>query len=138
MEQDRFAWLISKFSDDTAGIAHAMVVSADGVRMASSAWLPIDRAEQLASIAAGLLSICTGAARLLELGLPTRTLVELDRGVLLLMMIREGACLVVPAEPAANLEIVAFEMTRLVDQAGALLSPLLRTQPCPRPDARQP
>jgi predicted regulator of Ras-like GTPase activity (Roadblock/LC7/MglB family) len=131
--QDRFTWLISKFADDTEGVAHAVVVSADGVRIASSAGLPTDRAEQLGSITAGLLSICTGAARLLEFGPHTRTLVELDRGLMLLMMIRERACLVVLAEPTANLEIVAFEMSRLVDQAGALLSPLLRIRPGPDP-----
>ena len=42
----------------TPGAVHAVLATVDGVSVAVSAGLPGERAEQLATIGAGLLSIC--------------------------------------------------------------------------------
>jgi len=57
-----------------------------------------------------------------------RTVVEMERGVLLLMSVRDGSCLVVLASPDSSVGQVAYEMTVLVDQVGQILTPELRTE----------
>ncbi len=56
-------WLIGKFTKNTPGVAHAMVVSADGLPVAVSERLDRGRADQVAAIASGLASLTQGAAR---------------------------------------------------------------------------
>lgn len=56
------AWLVDGFTQRVPGVAHAAVVSADGLLMASSAGLPRDRADQLSAVASGLGSLTNGAA----------------------------------------------------------------------------
>ena len=49
-------------------MAHAVVVSADGLLLTASNRLPLDRADQLAAVASGLISLTQGAARCFEAG----------------------------------------------------------------------
>ena len=59
-------WLLANFADRVPGVAHAIAVSADGLLLAYSRDLPRDRADQLAAIASGLVSLTQGAARCFE------------------------------------------------------------------------
>jgi uncharacterized protein len=124
----RFGWLITDFTERVAGVAHAVVVSADGLLLASSAKLPRDRADQLAAVASGLLSLTQGAARCFEAGQVTETVVDMERGSMLQMGISDGSCLTVLAAPRCDMGLVAYEMTLLVERVGQLLTPAIRTQ----------
>jgi predicted regulator of Ras-like GTPase activity (Roadblock/LC7/MglB family) len=53
LEQD-VNWLITNFADRVPSIAHAIVVSSDGLPMAFSQNLPTDRVDQLAAVTSGL------------------------------------------------------------------------------------
>lgn len=53
-------WLLANFADRVPGVAHAVAVSADGLLLASSRDLPRDRADQLAAISSGLVSLTQG------------------------------------------------------------------------------
>ena len=66
-------WLLANFADRVPGVAHAIAVSADGLLLASSRDLPRDRADQLAAIASGLVSLTQGAARCFEGGAVLQT-----------------------------------------------------------------
>ena len=123
-----FAWLITDFVRQVPGVAHAVVVSADGLLLACSHGLPRDRAEQLSAVAAGLLSLTEGAARCFEAGEVSQTVVEMDRGYLFLMAISGGSSIVVLAAPNCDIGLVAYEMTMLVERVGQQLTPELRTQ----------
>src|SRR5690606_42094391 len=90
-------WLVSNFVEEVPGVAHAVVVSADGLPMAFSRGFPEDRADQLAAVAAGLVSLTQGAARVFEAGEVVQTLVEMERGLLLVMSFSDGSCLQVLA-----------------------------------------
>ena len=90
-------WLVANFAKATPGVAHAMVVSADGLPVAVSERLDRPRADQLAAIASGLASLTQGASRCFEGGLVTQTVVEMERGFLFVMSISDGSCLVVLA-----------------------------------------
>ncbi|MGH3761140.1 roadblock/LC7 domain-containing protein, partial [Actinophytocola sp.] len=63
-----FGWLITDFVRQVPGVAHAVVVSADGLLLAGSQGLPRDRAEQLSAVSSGLVSLTQGAARCFEAG----------------------------------------------------------------------
>ncbi|MFL6126603.1 roadblock/LC7 domain-containing protein [Actinophytocola sp.] len=122
----QFGWLVNNFADNVPGVAHAVVVSVDGLLLTASSQLPIDRAEQMAAIAAGLVSLNAGAAKLLGADEVVRAVVEMDLGSLLLTSIRDGSCLVVLAVRDCDIAQVAYEMNVLVDQVGQILTPQLR------------
>jgi uncharacterized protein len=122
----QFGWLVNSFAENVPGVAHAVVVSVDGLLLTGSSRLPIDRAEQMAAIAAGLVSLNLGAAKLLGADEVVRAVVEMDLGVLLLTSIKDGSCLAVLAVRDCDIAQVAYEMTVLVDQVGQILTPQLR------------
>ncbi len=121
-----FTWLIDGFVTRTPGVAHAAVVSTDGLLMAASSALPRDRADQLAAIASGLSSLTGGAARCFDGGEVVQTVVEMERGFVMLMAISDGSSLITLAEPACDIGLVGYEMTLLVDRVGESLTPTLR------------
>ncbi len=121
-------WLVQNFAKDTPGVAHAIVVSADGLPIALSERLDRAKADQLAAIASGLASLTQGAARCFEGGLVKQTVVEMDRGFLFVMSISDGSCLAVLAATSCNVGVVAYEMTVLVARAGDVLTPSLRAE----------
>ena len=75
-----FSWLVDNFANRTPGVAHAMVVSADGLPVAVSERLDRPKADQLAAIASGLASLTQGSARLIDGGPVQQTVVEMDQG----------------------------------------------------------
>ncbi|HEV8425024.1 MAG TPA: roadblock/LC7 domain-containing protein [Actinomycetes bacterium] len=121
-------WLVGNFAKATPGVAHAMVVSADGLPVAVSDRLDRPRADQLAAIASGLASLTQGASRCFDGGLVTQTVVEMDRGFLFVMSISDGSLLAVLAATSCNVGVVAYEMTVLVARAGDVLTPSLRAE----------
>jgi predicted regulator of Ras-like GTPase activity (Roadblock/LC7/MglB family) len=124
----RFGWLLTNFVDRVAGVSHAVVVSSDGLLLTSSTGLPRDRADQLAAVASGMSSLTRGAARVFGAGEVMQTVIEMQLGCMLLMSIADGSCLAVLASPDCDMGLVAYEMTLLVDRAGQLLTPELRSQ----------
>ncbi|GAA2318410.1 MULTISPECIES: roadblock/LC7 domain-containing protein [Nonomuraea] len=121
-------WLITDFVNTVPGVAHAVVVSSDGLPLAASAGFPPDRADQLAAIASGLVSLTQGAARVFEGGVVNQTIVEMQRGLMLIMSISDGSCLAVLAAPDCDMGLVAYQMTLMVDRAGQVLTPAVRAE----------
>jgi len=121
-------WLIGNFAKQTPSVAHAMVVSADGLPVAVSDRLDRPMADQLAAIASGLASLTQGAARLLDRGLVKQTVVGMDRGVLIGMSISDGSCLAVLAAAPCDVGVVAYQMAVLVTRVGEVLTPTLRAE----------
>jgi len=122
-----FDWLINDFVERVPGVAHGVTVSADGLLLTGSRGLPDERAEQLAAIACGLVSLTEGAARCFEAGNVNETIVEMDGGSMVMMSISDGSSIAVLAEPNCDLGQVAYEMARLVDRVGQVLTPELRS-----------
>lgn len=124
----QFGWLITDFTERVPGVAHAVVVSSDGLLLTASAKLPPDRADQLAAVASGLLSLTQGAARCFDAGAVAETVVEMERGLMLQMAVSDGSCLTVLAAPQSDIGMVAYEMALLVEQVGKMLTPELRAE----------
>lgn len=123
---ENMGWLLTNFADSIAGIAHVVAVSADGLLLASSRGLPEDRAEQLAAIAAGVVSLTEGTARYFNGGAVQQTIIEMDSGYLFLMSISDGSCLGVLASRTCDVGQVGYEMALLVDRVGQNLVPAPR------------
>jgi uncharacterized protein len=122
-------WLVTNFTTRVPDVAHAVVVSADGVLLARSEEIPPAFAEQLALITSGLASLMQGAARIFEAGLSTRALVVMDGGLMLVKMIGDGSSLAVLAALECDTDQVSYEMTLLVEAVGEALTPAARAQP---------
>lgn len=124
---NEYGWLVNDFVDRVPGVAHGVAVSADGLLLASSDGLPTDRADQLAAVACGLVSLTDGAAQCFEAGNVNETIVEMDAGTMLLMSISDGSCLAALADPGHDIGQIAYEMALLVDRVGRMLTPKSRT-----------
>ena len=111
-------WVMSRFVDDVPDAAHAILVSADGLLMASSTSIPGERAEQVAAVSSGLASLAVGAARLFEGGSVMQTIVEMEMGFLMLMSVGDGSNLTVLTTEEADIGQVGYEMALLVDRVG--------------------
>jgi predicted regulator of Ras-like GTPase activity (Roadblock/LC7/MglB family) len=120
------SWLLSNFADSVAGIAHVVAVSADGLLLASSRDLPADRGDQLAAIAAGVVSLTDGASRMFQAGGALQTVIEMDSGYLFLMSISDGSCMAVLAARSCDVGQVGYEMALLVERVGKALVPARR------------
>ena len=123
---ENFAWLISNFVDDVPGVDHAVVVSSDGLVLTSSRDFPEEHAEQLAAIASGMHSLAVGGAKLFAKGECEQLIVRMQQGHLFVMSISDGSCLAVLTAPTADMKVVAYQMTRLVENVGHALTPQLR------------
>ena len=121
-------WLVTDFTARVVHVAHAIVVSSDGVPMALSDNIPGDFVEQLAAITCGLVGLIQGAARILGAGLATRILVDMEGGLMLIMAMSDGSSLAVLAAPECDTDLVSYEMTLLVEAVGDVLSPTVLGQ----------
>jgi len=119
-------WLVTNFAERVPSVAHAIVVSSDGLPIAFSAGFPPDRADQLAAVTSGLTSLTQGACRMFEGGSVTQAVVDMQRGLLIVMAISDGSSLAVLVADDCDMGLVAYEMTLLVERVGFALTPEVR------------
>src|ERR1700689_4761810 len=119
-------WLITNFVERVPSVAHAIVVSSDGLPMAYSAGFPADRVDQLAAVTSGLTSLTQGASRVFEGGAVSQTVEEMQRGLLIVMAVRDGSSLALLAAADCGIGLVAYEMALMVERVGSSLTPEVR------------
>jgi predicted regulator of Ras-like GTPase activity (Roadblock/LC7/MglB family) len=111
--------LITELTERVPNVLHALMVSSDGVPVAVSGQLQPDLPERLSAITSGLISLAGGAARMFDGGTLTQAVVAMERGTLVIMAIDDGSSLAVLTTAAADLDLVAYEMTMLTEQVGS-------------------
>ena len=121
-------WLLVNFARQVPDVAHAVVVSDDGLRLATSADLPVDMADQLSAVISGLASLCSGTARLMSAGNVRQTIVDMDGGVMLVMTVGNRALIGVLAAPGCDLGQVGYETAMLVHRVADALEPGVREE----------
>jgi hypothetical protein len=119
-------WLVSDFVGRVRDVAHAVVVSADGLPLAFNARFPRDHADQLAAVTAGLASLTQGAAQVFQAGRVIQTAVEMEAGLFVVMTISNGSSLAVLVAAECDLGLIAYEMSLLVERVGRELTPASR------------
>jgi len=120
-------WLVTNFVERVPAVAHAIVVSSDGLPLGFSQGFPPDRVDQLAAVTSGLTSLTQGAARIFEGGAVSQTVVEMQRGLLIVMAVSGGSSLAVLAASDCDMGLIAYEMALLVERVGRALTPQLRS-----------
>lgn len=108
--------VLDGFVNGTVAVEDALLVSADGVGLAVSDGLPSAVADQFGAIAAGLVSLTSGAARCFAEDRAQRAVIELDRSYLLVSSINDRAVLGVVARKDADVGLVAYEMSLVAER----------------------
>jgi uncharacterized protein len=124
-------WLITNFVERVSSVAHAIVVSSDGLPLGYSEGFPPDRVDQLAAVTSGLVSLTQGASRVFDGGAVTQTVVDMQRGLLIVMAISDGSSIAVLAAVDCEMGLVAYEMALLVERVGRALTPQARSAQSP-------
>jgi len=118
--------LLAGFTQRVPDVLHALVISAEGFPLAGSDAIQPEDAGRISAIVSGLVSLAHSAARTFDGGAITQALVVMGRGTLVIMAIDDAASLAV-LTTAADLDLVAYEMTMLVERAAASAPPAVRT-----------
>lgn len=116
------SWLLDNLVGRVQPITHAVLLSRDGLTIASSQGLLRDDAEHLSAVAASFQSLARGAGRHFEGGEARQTVVEMDSAFLFVTAAGHGACLTVLSDANADVGLIAYEMTTLVKRVGQHLS----------------
>jgi uncharacterized protein len=127
MQDTSLDWLVSNFAREVPGVAHAVLVSADGLLVAASEHLPKERGDQLAAVSSGLASLSMGAAQLFEGGHVLQSVVEMQNGYLLLMRVGDGSHLATLASTSCDIGQIGYEMAILVERVGGVVRSKRRT-----------
>lgn len=122
-------WLVTKFAREVPGVAHAVLVSVDGLLIAASEHMPPERADQLAAVSSGLASLATGASELFQGGPVMQSIVEMQNGYLLLMRVGDGSQLATLASTSCDIGQIGYEMAVLVERVGSVVQSTRRAQP---------
>lgn len=122
----RLDWLMEEFTRDTSGVRRAVLVSGDGLPLATSAGVGAALADQLAAAASGLVSLARGTVGLLGGGRLNQTILEMAEGYLFVTAVGHGAVLAVHADRRCDLGLVGYEMTMLASRVGHAMSPAPR------------
>ena len=124
-EAEDFAWLLTRFAQDTAGVVDAITVSSDGLLMAVARTSDRSSSDRLSAIVSGIASLAAGAGSSYGLGSLNKVIVDTQGGYLVVMAMSAGALLGVVADRGASLGTVAYEMALFVNRTSANLSPQL-------------
>ncbi|MGH3244077.1 MAG: roadblock/LC7 domain-containing protein [Spirillospora sp.] len=120
-------WLLDDLVKRLPHAGGAVVLSADGLLMASSEGVTQDDGEHLAAVAAGIQSLARGAGTRFGGGPVRQTIIEMRSAYLLVTVAGKGACLAVLAGEDADVGLVAYEMAVLVTALGDHLTSPSRT-----------
>lgn len=127
-QADNVNWLVNNFVDHVPGVKEAVVVSSDGLPIATSSGLDRDSVDRFAAVASGLIGLSYGAAGRFGGGAVTEVIVEMEHAFLFVTGISDGSLLAVVAEGQADVGLVAYEMAALVEKTGSTLTPELRAE----------
>jgi predicted regulator of Ras-like GTPase activity (Roadblock/LC7/MglB family) len=121
----KLSWLLDRFVEEIPGVQYVQTVSADGMHLASSDNMDRTMADTFAAVTSGLTSLCESASDVFEMTPFVRQVIETGAGWILLSRISSRANLAVITTLEADLGLIGYEMTLLIEQAGELLSPEL-------------
>ncbi|MFC0037473.1 MULTISPECIES: roadblock/LC7 domain-containing protein [Actinomadura] len=124
---DDLNWLLDSLVQRVAQVQNAVVLSSDGLRIASSSGLDRAQSDHVAAVAASFQSLARGAGEAFGGGAVRQTIVEMESAFLFVTAAGRGACLAVLSDADADLGLIAYEMAMLVTRVGRHLSADPRT-----------
>jgi len=111
------AWLLDDLASRIEDFRRAVLLSRDGLLIASSSDLSREDAEHLSAVAAALQSLAAGTGDRFDVGGVRQTVIELEQALLFVTAAGEGSCLAALCPANADAGLVAYEMAMLVKRA---------------------
>jgi predicted regulator of Ras-like GTPase activity (Roadblock/LC7/MglB family) len=111
------AWLLDDLASRIDDFRRAVLLSRDGLLIASSSDLSREDAEHMSAVAAALQSLAAGTGERFDAGGVRQTVIELERGLLFVTAAGEGSCLAALCPANADAGLIAYEMAMLVKRA---------------------
>ncbi len=125
---ENMSWLLNNLTRKVPEVTYAIVLSSDGLLLATSNGMNRTTADQLAAVASGFNSLARGAGRFFGGGNVRQTIVEMEQGFLFVTAVGDGSCLAILSTPGADIGLIAYEMALLVVRVGEFLTPELRAE----------
>lgn len=114
----QLSWLLDNLVDQVAHVEQALILSTDGLIMASSRDLTREDGEHLSALAAGLHSLAQGAGVHFRGGNVRQIIIEMEKAFLFVITAGKGTCLAVLTSAEPNVGLIAYEMAMLVRRMG--------------------
>ena len=111
------AWLLNDLASRVEDFRRAVLLSRDGLLIASTSDLSREDAEHLSAVAAALQSLAAGTGNRFDVGGVRQTVIELEQALLFVTAAGEGSCLAALCPANADAGLVAYEMAMLVKRA---------------------
>jgi uncharacterized protein len=125
---DSLNWLMNRFSTSVPLVRQAVVVSSDGLAMASSDVTDRESADRLSAVASGMIGLAYGSAGRFGAGSVSNVIVEMTEGWLFVTGISDGSLLCVITGRGVDIGSVAYEMALFSERAGEVLTPEVREE----------
>ena len=119
-------WMMVRFVDQIPAVRQAVVVSSDGLPLATSEAVDPETADRLSAVASGLIGLAYGSAGRFGAGAVTNVLIEMERGWMFVTGIRDGSLMCVVTTSEVDIGMIAYQMAVFADQAGDVLTPEVR------------
>lgn len=121
-------WLVDRFATQVPSVQQAVVVSSDGLALATSSGVDRETADRLSAVAAGMIGLAYGSAGRFGAGAVSNVIIEMERGWMIVTGIRDGSLMCVLADHHADIGDLAYEIAVFADRAGEVLTPAVRRE----------
>jgi predicted regulator of Ras-like GTPase activity (Roadblock/LC7/MglB family) len=119
---EQLGWLLDHLVSKVANVRQALLLSRDGLVVATSQNMSREEGDNLSALAAGVHSLARGVGREVGGEEVRQTIIEMESAFLFVMAAGQGTCLAVLASAEANLGVMAYEMAMLVRRMGVHLT----------------
>lgn len=119
---EQLGWLLDNLVSRVANVRQALLLSRDGLVVATSKNMSREEGDSLSALSAGVHSLARGVGKQVGNEEVRQTIIEMDSAFLFVMAAGQGTCLAVLASADANLGVMACEMAMLVRRMGVHLT----------------
>jgi predicted regulator of Ras-like GTPase activity (Roadblock/LC7/MglB family) len=118
----QLSWLLDNMVSQVEHVEQAIILSRDGLVVASSQGLNREESEHLSALAASVQSLASGTGRQFHGGKVRQTIIEMEFAFLFVVTAGKGTCLAVLTSAEPNVGLIAYEMAMLVRRMGKYLA----------------
>jgi predicted regulator of Ras-like GTPase activity (Roadblock/LC7/MglB family) len=118
----QLSWLLDNLVNQVEQVEQAIILSRDGLVVASSRGLTREDSDHLSALAAGLQSLARVAGEHFSAGDVRQTIIEMEKAFLFVIAAGKGTCLAVLTAAEPNVGVIAYEMAMLVRRMGKHLA----------------
>lgn len=127
-EMPDVSWLLNQLTSEVPGVTNVVLVSTDGLQLASAGAINRTLADSVAALTSGLLGIVKQFGRELRIGEPETFTIRYPHGHLAFIRIGDSAGLFVAATVDTDMKRLGFGMGRFVEAVGHALTPSFRRE----------